>query len=248
MWPFDIGKRRSIRKSINSLKRYIISQVGSDIIALYVGGSILRKPASSSDIDIYGIMESGFNLAKADAINNYLKSHPEISGGREAKFKPILISELEGGRKKSKTARQEEFPILLRYMPCWKRIYGKRLDFSKFGLNPPTPKQELIFQSDRALQSIDAMRKGTYQYEFSHFLKSILHCAKLEAVLRYGLKYDLTYEGVVRKLKRDSNHIVHEAWRLRHLDSISSDEKEAFVNWAEKYLKDIREELLSLSI
>jgi len=249
MWILDLIKvlfgseNRKIRSSIRKIKNYIVKELGKDIISLYIGGSILIKPSKLSDIDFYAIMQSNFDLSKEEKINQYFREKTKIFGEREAKLKCVLISELEGGKPKSKFAKDELFRIRIGYMSHWKLIYGKKLDFSKFPIKPLTYEEELEFQVNRALQSIKEMRKGTYKYTFSDFVKNILHCAKLEAVLEYGLDYDFTFHGIVKKLKKYEDHIAHEAWRLRMLaDEITKKDKEKFINLAEKYLHKMKEQ------
>ncbi|MBI2575996.1 hypothetical protein HYV84_02190 [Candidatus Woesearchaeota archaeon] len=82
----------------------MVQQMGIDLITVYLAGTILtpeRKP--ESDIDLFCIVSSDFDFGKEDRINAYFIEHKnDLCGGKDTKFHGIPISELEGGKAKSR--------------------------------------------------------------------------------------------------------------------------------------------------
>ena len=72
-----------------------------------------------------------------------------------------------------------------------------------------------------------------------------MHISRIEAVLLGKWKYDLHFYKLEKVLKNETNHIFHDALKIRTEGKmLNIQEKRAFVLKAEKYIQDIKKQFL----
>lgn len=242
----DSQETKQIKKTINQIAQFLIKEIGGDLITIHLAGTILtaeRKP--SSDIDLFCIVSSDFNFDKEDQINAYFMAHKnDLCGGRETRFHGIPMSELEGGKPKSRITARPVFGlsirVLVKQFPYYKLIWGRKLDFSKFPTYGIPLAQELEYWLKFAEMNVKKVKSGKFDRPFEDFIKMILRLSNVDAQLNYGYNFDPSFRKLAKYLEKEENHIVHLCLKYRSkVKPLTQKEKDHFLAKAESYVRDL---------
>ena len=249
--------KQKFEKVIKNMSSFIIKKIPQgQLISLYLGGRILTQDhAPTSDIDLFGIVTDEFSLKTEESLNLYFKTHPEGCGGREGVFHAFYLSDFEGRTKGKSPACPSKIAIRkwVKFFKHYPLIWGKKIDFSKFSWKEITPLEELEIQMNFVKKGITYAKRHHFtwpkqeKFRFQAFVKNILHCAHLEAVLAKGYAYDPSFAKLAAFLESEQDHIVHAAVYLRSLgEKAEGDEylaqRESFVLEAEHYVLQLKKD------
>jgi len=189
------------------------------LISLYLAGTILTKDRTPySDIDLFGIVTSDFQIIKEEnKINKIFKKQKKnLCKGIETKFRAIAIDELEGAKPRGIVAKFIGLNNVIKQFPYYKLLYGKKLDFSKFPIKPLELKEQAKKQIKALKTSIKHIKEKKEKFPIQDFSKHILILARIEAEKDYGFKFDPSYKKLTQHLAKQREHIAHKAMKLRY--------------------------------
>jgi len=238
-----------LKKVIQNITKFVVSTIPHDrLISLYLGGRILtRDRAETSDIDLFAIVSDkdprllskwgGFPMV------DYLKQHRnDLCGGRECSFHVVHMCQLErdeGGGDKA---------FWIKALKASKLLWGKKIDFNVFG-EEISHINELKENVKLVTDTVKEAKKNNYTYsnsahKFQNAIKYVLYCAQVEAIVLKGYKYDPSFYKLIRFLKDEEDHIVHECWRLRAMGTKVEEpkfakERKLFSIRAENYIRHL---------
>jgi predicted nucleotidyltransferase len=227
---------------VSEIKRIILKQVGKDMVSLYIIGSFVTKDATrESDIDLIGIVNSGFDFRKETLLNSILnKDIPD----RKIDLGTISYAEFFGGKHKGSITKHIELPAFMAFLKHAKLICGKRLNFNKFPIQPMSLKEELRYHIEtfdwfkNKFRNKDSVR---HDFTFRDFIKIIFYIADIELhLVKHKLGPKRGYSDIERAFKSDRNHIVHYSLKLRHKADITNGEKQRWLDKAEIYVDRMR--------
>jgi len=223
-------------QSLKQAKRIILENIPkSKIVAIYVGGSFIRREMiKKSDVDTWTIVSD----------NNLLKRFDKLKECRLAHNPPISLSgwslwELKEGKRYLKPSKEKMSPYrFIKRLRDYILIYGKPLDLSKFKTR--SDKEDL-----KSL--IGAFNKKFFplyeqgKFGFSEILNQIFWVVELEQKIK-GKKTPYSWKKLEKSIK-DKNHIIHDTLRFR-VKRIKDKKKRArFIIRLKHYLKDLEKEL-----
>lgn len=244
MWPFESQETRKIKRIVKDVADYIVGKFKSKgLISLYLGGTILTIDRTVySDIDIYGIVGSNFDINKEEATINaeFCELKNSLFGGYEVRFRALGIDELEGGQPRGLIGQY--INTMIRKFPYMKHLWGERLDFTLFKPNPISAKLDAEQRIAYIRNQMNAIRKGSNAFPYRNLAKQVMHLIALEAEKEYGFKYDPSYTKLTKHLMKQEGHIVHIADALRQKE-VSREEILTFCEQVDKYIADLNERI-----
>jgi predicted nucleotidyltransferase len=220
----------------------VLENAGNELVSLYVIGSFLSdEMVESSDIDLVGIMEASFDFRNESrinkALNDRIRSHHRIDLGT------MSYDGFLGGLQKGTLTKHIELPVFLSFLKHARLIYGKRINFDKLPIKPASPEQELRYyikvfgEYEAAFRKRERIRPD---FSFRDFLKIVFYIANLELQLNRNLSPRKSYSEIVRAFRDDRTHIVHYSMKLRHKKRIGRNEKQSWLDSAERYVAEMR--------
>lgn len=214
------------------------------LISLYLGGTIMTEDRTPhSDIDLFGLVSSKFNLKNEQILNEFFESRRYSDlHGIEARFRAIPISAFEGGKQFGVITffKPERF---IRKMPFFKHLWGKKFDFKNdFPIKPMKEKAEALYLIGRIKEDVTELRKGTEKFPFTDFPKLVIELVRVEAIKEKGFKYDPSYKALSKHLEQEEHHIFHRAERLRHMKP-TRQEVMGFSYDVEEYLVELQKRI-----
>ncbi len=239
-------KVSEIKKVIKKIVYFTVKELkDKGLISLYLVGTIINEDRTPySDIDLFGIVSPSFDIIKEENKINakFKKLRKTLCKGFETRFRGIGIDELEGNKPRGVLAKYIGLDSLIKKLPFYKRVWGKKIDFSKFPINPIRLKEE----AKRNIRSIERFmkefRQGKEIFPMQNFSKSILYLARVEAEKYYGFKFDVSYKKLAKHLAHERNHIVHKAMELRYKKATRKNLLKFFED-VEKYLKYLKKRI-----
>ncbi|MBI2139770.1 hypothetical protein HYU14_02510 [Candidatus Woesearchaeota archaeon] len=251
-YPWDSKETRQIKKTINGIARFLVNEIRGDLITVYLAGTILTPERTpESDIDLFCIVGSEFDFSQEDKINAFFKEQKDsLCGGREVKFHGIPLSELEGGKPKSRITSGKSFSIpirvLVKQFPHFKRVLGRKIDFTRFPTSGISPREEIGYWLRFAERNIASIRQGTFNRPFSDFIKTILRLCNADAQFHYGYTFDPSFKKLAKHLQKEERHIVHLCIDFRAKGkALSKKEKDYFLRKAGDYVFELRNRIKS---
>jgi len=239
----EIGPmNQNIKIQIDKIKEVIIQKLkDKGIISLYLGGTVPSEDRiPSSDIDVLGVVEPNFNFKEEEKLNSHLTKYLAKEIGIEVTFRGITLSELNGGKREGTITRWVPIRILIKRLPFFKYLSGKKLDFSEFRVKRYDPQQEAKVQIKNIRRNIESLREETEGFPLRDITKHLLSLIALEAEIEYGFTFDPSYEKLAKHLEKEKGHIVHRAMALRKKPQVSRTQILHFCSQAEKYLDDLK--------
>jgi len=229
---------RNIQIQIDRVKEVIVQKLkDKGLISLYLAGTVPSKDQiTSSDIDIFGIVESEFDFQEEEKVNCYLRMYLAKEIRIEVIFRGITLSELNGGKQKGTITRWIPIRILIKRLPFLQHLWGKEFDFSEFRLKRYEPQQEAKVQIKNIRRNIESLREGTEGFPIRDITKHLLSLIALEAEIEYSFSFDPSYEKLAKHLEKEKEHIIHRAMALRKELEINRTQVFLLCNEAEKYL------------
>jgi hypothetical protein len=248
MWPFTSKEDREINKTVQQINNFIVSELkNKGLISLYLAGTILWKKerTHNSDIDFFGIVSEKFKHEFESKVNNKLAAKQKtLCNGYESRFRAFPLSVLKGEKEAEwgtvKFMRPER---ILQRFPFFKLIWGKNFNFKKDFLKPMSLKQEARYLIPLFKKSIIDLRTGKERFPYTDFPKHIFELVRIEAMKEHNLKYTPERQKLVNHLKKEKNHIIHEAMRLRNKKDLSRKEVLVFANKVELYVKEFEKKI-----
>ncbi|MBD3354755.1 hypothetical protein GF361_02095 [Candidatus Woesearchaeota archaeon] len=232
-----------IRKIVKNITSFIVDELkDKGLISLYLAGTVLTKDRTPySDIDIFGIVSSDFDIRKEeDEINSKLKlKKNSICRGFETRFRGIGIDELEGGKPRGIVSKHIGLNIIIKKFPFYKKIWGKKIDLSKFPVKPIELKEEAKDYIKTIETFMKKFRAGEETFPMQNFSKSVLNLARVEAEKEYGFRFDPSYKKLTKHLAKERDHIAHKAMEFRY-KKVTRKEVLDFCNEVEIYIKDLK--------
>ncbi len=232
-----------MRKIVKNITSFIVDELkDKGLISLYLSGTALTKDRTPfSDIDIFGIVSSDFDIRKEeDKINSKLKlKKNKLCGGFETRFRGIGIDELNGGKPRGIIARFMGLETYIKYAPYYKKLWGKNIDFSKFPIKSIDLKKEAQKRIFVIRKSIKELRTNKEIFPIQDFSKHVLQLVRVEAEKEYGFKFDPSYKKLTKHLAKEADHIVHKAMGLRY-KKVTRKEVLDFCNEVEIYIKYLK--------
>lgn len=239
----DTKELKKIIKRISDFTVLELKEKG--LISLYLSGTILTKDRTpQSDIDIFGIVTSNFDIIEEEnKINKKFEENgKELCGGIETRFRGIGIDELEGGKPRGVLAKYVGLEVLIKKFPFFKKLWGEDIDFSKFPIKPLKAREEAKKEIGTIEKFLEKLKKGEELFPIQNFPKSILYLARIEAEHDYGFQFDPSYKKLTRHLQKERNHIVHKAMQLRE-KKVTKDDILQISKEVEAYIKHIRKRM-----
>ncbi|MBT4804893.1 hypothetical protein HON71_01855 [Candidatus Woesearchaeota archaeon] len=245
MLHFFSKKERLIRKVVKNISKFIVSELkDKKLISLYLAGTILKKKERNhnSDIDFFGIVEKNFNFKLEKEINDKLvKLKNEICEGYESRFRAITITSLQKGK-----IQKDEFIVkfmrperLVQRFMFFNFMWGKKFNFKKDFLNPLTLKEEAKILMGYMESSLKAIRNNKETFHYTDFPKHLFELVRVEAQAEKKFKYHPDRHKLIKHLRKEKDHLIHEAWRLRNKKSTRK-EIVKFCDQVEIYLKKLK--------
>jgi len=119
---------RNIQIQIDGVKEVIVQKLkDKGLISLYLAGIVPSKDQiTSSDIDIFGIVESDFDFQEEEKVNCYLRIYLAKEMGIETIFRGIALSELNGGKQKGTITKWIPIRILIKRLPFFQHLWEKK--------------------------------------------------------------------------------------------------------------------------
>ncbi|MBU0456698.1 MAG: hypothetical protein ABH824_03275 [Nanoarchaeota archaeon] len=245
MWPFDDKETRRIKKIIKEIKKLTVKELrDKGLVSLYLAGTILTKDRTpQSDIDLFGIVTSEFDIIKEENNVNaiFKKKQRSLCGGFETRFRALGVDELEGGKPRGSIAKYIGISAAVKQWRFYKKLWGKRIDFSKFKIE-----HNLEDEARNCIGFLEAfikdLKKGKELYPRPNFIKRVLHLSRIEAEKYHNFKFHPSFKKLAQYLLAERKHIIHEAMELRY-KRVSKRDIEKFVKEVETYIKDIKERM-----
>ena len=218
---FIVSKEeRQIRKAISNIKSFLISELkNKGMVSLLLVGTIVSKKErnKTSDIDFFAIVEDDFDFGLEEVINKKLDdSMQDLCLGFEARVRCFHIDFLKGG--KTKTRAQEFVPAarLVQRLPFYKVVWGKKFNYAEEFVKPMNLEDEARLLIKQATDSIYGIRQDKYWTSLHNFYKLVVELVRVEAQLYKGFKFHPDRHKLVNFLKREEQHILHKAMKLRN--------------------------------
>ena len=131
---------------LRAIKRIVLGYCGDEPISLYgIGSYWSHEMIPSSDVDLVGVMKPSFDFRREAQINIALNR--KIRSAHKIDFGTMSYDEFFGGATQGSLMRYVELPIFLSFLKQARRIYGKRIDFSKLRLNRSRPRWSCVTTS-----------------------------------------------------------------------------------------------------
>ena len=136
--------------------------------------------------------------------------------GFEARVRCFHIDFLKGG--KTKTMAQEFVPAarLVQKLPFYKVVWGKKFNYAEKFVNPMKLEDEARLLIKQVTDSIYGIRQDKYWTSLHNFYKLVVELVHVEAQLYKGFKFHPDRHKLVNFLKREEQHILHKAMKLRN--------------------------------
>lgn len=260
MWPFESKETRFFTKVVKDMQNYILSHVPRDqLISLYLAGRILTPDrAPTSDIEIFGFVGDSFDMDTEKKINTFFEENPKFCGGREGVFHAFFMSDFEGrtNGKNKICSSEHSVKLWIKLFKHYPHLWGKRINFRELPLIELDHFNELKEDIKFVEMGLKVAKENDYtwppgKFRFQAFVKNVYHCARMEAVILKGYKYDIHFYKLIRFLKREEDHIAHKCEYFRRLGEEAEGpnykkERKAFVLEAEKYIRHLRERIPEL--
>lgn len=236
-----------IRPSVDKVAKYAIEELKDNgLISLYLAGTILDKEerTSNSDIDLFGIVESDFEMARESVLNStFANEQAGLCGGFEVRFRAFPLCTLQGGKIIGVTKFFHPARVVQRF-PFFKHIWGKKYNFKKDFLKPMKLQEEAKWLIRLISANLTKLRVGKETFPFSGFPKHVIELVRVEAQAEHGFKYDPARKKLAKHLKKEQGHIVHRIMELREKVP-SRAEIIVFCDEVEEYIKDIKTKVVN---
>lgn len=226
------------KKAISKIKiarKLIIQAVPKEeLVAIYVKGSFVRREMrKGSDIDIVPVVTKNSLEGAIFEINSRIIA-PAI-------VVPLSLEEFKANKLFTKSGftldLRAEPDLFLKKLNNYELIYGKTLNPNDFPIR--TDKQVVR-------NEIKKIREGyikAYKLEKSSSppIKELFWLVEY-VQLSKGNKVKHSFKGIANSVK-DSNHIIHEAYRLRLKEKrLTNKDKAQFIKHLKEYLNSIEKE------
>jgi hypothetical protein len=153
----------------------------------------------------------------------------------------LPIRDLKIGRRSKGHANPSR---IIKHIPHYKLIYGKRLDLSKFKVRTHKADLKTFTKVFRTwfIPSFKKKEKGVKgEFRFFELVKQTFWLVELDIREKKG-KSPNDWRELDRTIK-DKNHIIHDAWRYRNKPTKDKKKRKAYVKKLEKYVKNIEKRL-----
>lgn len=224
-------------KSLKWAKKIILDNIPkSKIIAIYVGGSFVRREMTKkSDVDTWTIITDNKLLKKFDELaEKYRYScKPPIS------LSALSLWELEKDKRYLRPTKPRASPSrFIKKIHNYKLIYGKPLKPKKYPIRTDVEDlKDLIGAFHKTFLPLYEQRK----FGFAQLLNQVFWLADLEQRVK-GKTPPHSWKELAKSIK-DKRHIIHEALRFR-VKGIKDKKKRArFIILLKKYLNKLEKEL-----
>ena len=227
---------------VKKIRKIVLETTNGNLISLYLIGSFLRNEMTkTSDIDVVGVMKPDFDFMKEVEINKILNE--KIHSKHRIDLGTMNYEEFFGGVQKGSLMKHTYLSVFINFLKNAKLIYGKKLNFDKFPIKPASIEDELNYHIGIFRKYKNEFRKKDSlgpDFYFRDFIKTIFFIANLELLRNRGLK-PKSYFNISKALKKEKNHIVHYSLKLRKKKIITKQEKQHWLEMAERYVKELRE-------
>lgn len=164
----------NLNNAINCLKKLFKEYRKKGLVSVYLWGSIItdEHDPKKSDIDAIGIADSRFTAGDSEIKAKLQKLAPEL---RDFRLNTLFLSELNGGRIKSRLARLIPLKLLLLDFCNWRYVAGRKFKQTDFKLKPPSLDEAIcirlkFIESNYNLSGFKEEDYGKRQY----FCKSLM--------------------------------------------------------------------------
>jgi predicted nucleotidyltransferase len=232
------------KELLREMRRVVLENADSELVSLYVIGSFLSKEmVESSDIDLVGVMKSSFDFSKEVRINKALNA--TIRSRQRIDLGTMSHDEFFGGPQKGSLTKHIELRVFLNFLKRAQLLYGRRINFDRVPVKPALPEEELKYHIKVFNEYKAVFRKKdriSADFSFKDFIKIVFYIADLELQLIRNLTPRRSYSEIVKALQGDRAHIVHYSMRLRRKKTISYEDRQSWLNLAERYVAQIKAE------
>ncbi|MDO8517436.1 MAG: nucleotidyltransferase domain-containing protein [Nanoarchaeota archaeon] len=204
-----------------------------ELIAIYVKGSFVRRELNEkSDIDTVTILKTNKYRKKIEELDKEYKSK-EIP---RLEFSSFSLWELENNKHFYTDSKLRASPdrFVIR-ISCYKLIYGKQLDTSKFKVRNS---EESLKDLKNAFYKSFIPLYNQKKFDFQEIIKQVFWLIELEEQ-RKGKKCKNSWKELDNSIK-DKNHLVHESYRLRLNPPKDQNIKEDYIKQLTTYLEELK--------
>ncbi len=202
-------------------EEFIVSKLAEDLISLYYTQEEGLK-------EFFAIVRSDTNLDKEKKLD--MELHDKF--GEEFVVYLIPLASLEGDEIKG-YAKYFSPERLIKVLPYYRFVYGKKFNFMDFPVKPMELKQEALFLIERIEKQLET------KDNFKRFVKSVIELVRVEAEKEKGFEYDPSFKELVKHLKLEENHILHSAYSLMFKNP-SELEKSIFYDCVKDYINELK--------
>ncbi|MFT4250052.1 MAG: hypothetical protein ACMXYD_01690 [Candidatus Woesearchaeota archaeon] len=209
---------QQIQTTITACKQLILQQlIKEELVALYLGGTILdnKERNEFSDIDFFAIVRSNETYKQEETINKQLEEYLE-------KNNIAIESRLRIFTEKSLRKQQEPIEPILQFikperfvqrLKHFKLLSKQQINFSTYPQAMPL-KQELQHLIEVSKEMSKQLQEQNEPYPLKDFHKIVFELARVELQLQ-NKPYILERNKLVKELREQTKHPIHEAWRIR---------------------------------
>ena len=233
----DVVIERAVR-AISSMIVEVLEHKG--LLSLILVGTISSREERTrcSDIDFFAIVESSFDYALEDRVNERLEEERDgVCAGFEARLRCFDLDFLRGGASKTVVQSIISAPRLVQRLAFYDVVWGERFDYTRFAA-PMSLAQEARFLISQVRDSIERIRTGTYPTSIHNFYKLIIELVRVEAQM-CGFEFHPD-RCRLESFFAEEMHIIHHTMRLRRsfADTPPTDEETlSFCDGVEEYVR-----------
>jgi hypothetical protein len=202
-------------------EEFIVSELADELISLYYTEEEGLK-------EFFAIVRSDTNLDKEKELN--VEMHDKF--GEEFVVYFIPLASLEGNEIKG-YAKYFSPERLIKVLPYYRFVYGKKFNFRDFPVKPMELKQEALFLIKRIEKQLETKE------DFRRLVKSVIELVRVEAEKEKGFEYDPSFRELVNHLKLEEDHILHSAYSLMFKNP-SELEKGIFYDRVRDYINELK--------
>src|SRR3989344_302684 len=233
---WDSWKRLTAQEKISiegilDAKKVIVKEIPkSELIALYVKGSFIRREMNSkSDVDMSIIVKSNRYLHKIEKLKEGFKTRHPI----EISFGGLSLWEFKNKKRFGKSNKPRAGPgLFLRKVNQYKLIYGNAINSKNF---PVREDKRALGERIKTFRNLFIPLYYKGDIDFSGLIKQVFWLVETE--LKYkGKKVPETWKGMAKAIK-DKKHIIHKTLYLRNNQTKNKRIRNTYVKNLEMYLK-----------